>query len=321
MAAHDLLNGRSLDGKLVAMTGGSGFFGRHVAQALLDRGARLRIASRYPQKAFSLRPLANLGQIEFARCDIRDPASAAAAVRGADAVVNLVASFEGDLMKLICGGALNVARAAHAAGAAAMVHVSAIGADAESPAEYARAKGRSEEEVRAAFPGATILRPSLLFAEDDGFVQMLAGLIAALPILPVFAPRAQLQLLLVDDGADAVAAALGDPARHGGKTYEIAGPEPIGMMDLHERIAAAQGRDRHFIAMPDALSALFAALPGTPMNGDQWSLLKQGNVPSGAFPGIDKLGIQSRPLDLFLDRWMTRYRKHGRFSDPARRAA
>lgn len=315
MAAHDPLNG-----KLVAMTGGSGFFGRHVAQALLERGARLRIASRNPQKAFSLKPLAELGQIEFMPCDVRNPASAAAAVRGADAVVNLVASFQGDLMKLICGGARNVAQAAREAGAGAMIHISAIGADADSPAEYARAKALSEEEVLAAFPGATILRPSLLFAEDEGFLQMLADLISTLPVLPVFAPHTKLQMLFVDDAADAVAAALADPARHGGKTYEIAGPDAIGMMELHERIAAAQGRERHFIAMPDALSALFAALPGTPMNGDQWALLKNDNVPSGACPTLDKLGIQPRPLDLFLNRWMVRYRKHGRFSDRLRDA-
>ena len=310
-----------LDGKLVVLTGGSGFLGRHVAQALLERGARLRIASREPKKAFSLRPLANLGQIEFLRCDVRDAAQAAAAVRGADAVVNLVGSFEGDLMKLICGGALHVAEAARDAGVGAMVHVSAIGAEIDSPAEYAHAKAKAEEEVLAAFPRATVLRPSILFGEDAGFVPMLAGMIASLPVLPVFAPQSRLQLLFVDDAADAVAAALADPAAHGGKTYEIAGPEAIGMMDLHERIAAAQGRSRHFVAMPDALSGLFATLPGTPMNADQWILLKQGNTASGKLPGLDKLGIQPRPLGLFLDRWMTRYRKHGRFSERMRDAA
>ena len=310
-----------LDGKLVVLTGGSGFLGRHVAQALLEGGARLRIASREPKKAFSLRPLANLGQIEFLRCDVRDAAQAAAAVRGADAVVNLVGSFEGDLMKLICGGALHVAEAARDEGVGAMVHVSAIGAEIDSPAEYAHAKAKAEEEVLAAFPRATILRPSILFGEDAGFVPMLAGMIASLPVLPVFAPQSRVQLLFVDDAADAVAAALAEPAAHGGKTYEIAGPEAIAMMDLHERIAAAQGRKRHFVAMPDALSGLFATLPGTPMNADQWILLKQGNTASGKLPGLDKLGIQPRPLGLFLDRWMTRYRKHGRFSERMRDAA
>ena len=321
MATHDSRNGGPLDGKLVAMTGGSGFLGRHVAQALLERGARVRIASREPNKAFSLRPLANLGQIEFMRCDVRDRAQVAAAVRGADAAVNLVGSFEGDLMKLICGGALRVAEAARDEGVGALVHISAIGAEADSPAEYAHAKAKAEEEVLAAFPRATILRPSLLFAENGGLVHLLAEVIATFPVVPVFAPQAKLQPLFVDDAADAVAAALADPARHGGKIYEIAGPEAIGMMALHRRIAAAQGRERYLIAMPDALSALFAALPGTPMNADQWTMLRQGNTASGGLPGLDRLGVQPRPLGLFLDRWMTRYRKHGRFSQRTHGAA
>jgi len=305
---------KALQNKLVVITGGSGFFGRHVAQALLEQGARLRIVSRNPEKAFELKPMANLGQLQFARCDVTNPASVAAALHGADAVVNLVGAFDGDLMQLIAGGAENVAKAATDAGAAAMVHVSAIGADLESEAEYARAKAQSELDVLAAYPKATVIRPSLLFGEDDGFLTMFSGMIAALPALPVFAPHAKLQMLFVDDAADAVVAALTDPAKHGGKTYEIAGDEAIGMLDLHERIAAAQGRKRMFIEMPDTVSGIFAALPGTPMGRDQWILLKQGNTPSGKYPGIAKLGIDPRPLDLFLDRWMVKYRKHGRFT-------
>jgi len=124
-----------------------------------------------------------------------------------------------------------------------------------------------------------------------------------------------LQPLFVDDAAAAVVAALADPAQHGGKTYEIAGPESVTMLDLNRRIASSQNRRRSFIEMPDGASALFAALPGTPMNGDQWALLKAGNQPSGALPGLKQLGIVPRPLGLFLDRWMTRYRKHGRFNE------
>lgn len=311
---------KALQDRLVVITGGSGFFGRHVAQALLEQGARLRIASRNPEKAFALKPLANLGQLQFARCDVTNPASVAAAMQGADMVVNLVGAFDGDLMQLIAGGAENVAKAAANAGASAMVHVSAIGADLTSEAEYARAKAQSELDVLAAFPKATVLRPSLLFGEDDGFLTMFAGLISTLPVLPVFAPQARLQMLFVDDAADAVVAALADPARHGGKTYEIAGDEAISMLELHQRIAAAQGRKRSFIEMPDMVSGIFAALPGTPMGRDQWILLKQGNVPSGEYPGIAKLGIEPRPLDLFLGRWMVKYRKHGRFSQPASQA-
>ena len=310
MARKDPLNG-----KLVTIVGGSGFLGDHVAQALLSRGARVRIASRRPDKAYRLKPLAQLGQLQFARCDATRADSAAAAVAGADAVVNLVGTFAGDVMRTICGSAENVARAAAAAGCGAIVHVSAIGADAASPAGYARAKAASEAAVLAAFPPATIVRPGVLFGEDDKFVQLFARLIAALPVLPVFGPHAQLQPLFVDDAAAAIAVALGNPAAHGGKTYEIAGPEPVTMLELHRRIAASQNRKRAFIEVPDAASALFALLPGTPMNADQWALLKSGNRPSGTLPGLKELGVAPRPLGLFLDRWMTRYRTHGRFNE------
>ena len=310
MARRDPLNG-----KLVTIVGGSGFLGDHVAQALLFRGARVRIASRHPERAFRLKPLAQLGHIQFARCDATRADSVAGAVAGSEAVVNLVGTFAGDVMATICDSARNIAEAAAAAGCEALVHVSAIGADAASPTGYARAKAESEAAVLAAFPSATILRPGVLFGEDDNFVQMFAGLIARLPVLPVFAPHAALQPLYVDDAAAAVASALADPARHGGKTYEIAGPESVTMLELNRRIAASQNRQRAFIEMPDQLSALFAALPGTPMNSDQWTLLKNGNRPSGKLPGLKELGVTPRPLSLFLDRWMTRHRKYGRFNE------
>ena len=309
-----MANMGNFEGKLVVMIGGSGYFGSHVAQNLLERGARLRIASRNPEKGFKLKPLANLGQLQFARCDVTKPESVAAVMQGADIVVNLVGGFDGDLMELIGKGAGNVASAAKAAGASAMLHVSAIGADAESEAGYAQAKALGERLVQEAFPKATILRPSILFGEEDEFINMFAGMIRMLPALPVFAPDAPLQMMWVDDAADAVIAALVDPAKHGGKIFEIAGPEPITMLQLHQKIADAQGRDRTFIEMPDTVSGIFAAMPLTPMGRDQWILLKAGNVPSGEYPGMKQLGLEPKPLDLFLDRWMKRYRKYGRFT-------
>lgn len=304
----------NLDGKLVVMVGGSGYFGSHIAQDLLARGARLRIASRNPEKGFKMKPLADLGQLQFARCDVTRPESVAAIMQGADLVVNLVGAFDGDLMELIGKGAGNVAEAAKAAGAKAMVHVSAIGADAESEAEYARAKALGEKLVHDAFPKAVILRPSILFGEEDEFINMFAGMVRMLPALPVFGPDAPLQMMWVDDAADAVVAALVNPAKHGGKIFEIAGPEPITMLELHQKIADAQGRDRTFIEVPDPISGIFAAMPLTPMGRDQWILLKAGNVPSGEYPGMKQLGLEPKPLDLFLERWMKRYRKYGRFT-------
>lgn len=304
-----------LEDKLVVLIGGGGFLGTHVAEELLRRGARLRIAERHPEKAYRLRPLANLGQIQFARCNVTDRRSVEAVMQGADAAVYLVATWGSDRQALNAEGAGRAAEIAAAQGASGFVFVSSIGADPESDSGFASTKGEGEEQVRAAYPRATIVRPSIIFGEDDRFVNLFARAIAALPALPVFGPRAMVQPVSVDDVAEAIANALADPARHGGKTYELAGPEVLTMDELQRRIAAAQGRDRAFIAVPDALSRVFAALPGTPMTRDQWTMLEQGNVASGTLPGLKALGVTPRPLALFLDRWMIRYRKHGRFGD------
>jgi uncharacterized protein YbjT (DUF2867 family) len=311
--------GMDLYGKLVTVLGGSGFLGQHVAQELMARGARLRIASRNPARAHRIKPVAALGQMQFARCDITRPASLAAAVAGADAVVNLVGAFSGDLDALQGSGTRNIAEAATAAGASALVHVSAIGADAESAVDYARSKGEGERAVLAAFPAATILRPSILFGPDDNFVMRFGRLIAMLPALPVFGPTSRLQPVFVDDVAQAIATLVADGPRRAGLTYEAAGPEVITMLELNQRIAAAQNRKRMFIELPDAVSGAFASLtgwaPGAPITSDQWALLRQGNVASGELPGLAELGIAPRPLGLFLDRWMVRFRKHGRFGE------
>ena len=310
----------ALNGKLVVLMGGSGFIGNYVAQALLERGARVRIASRHPEKAFKLKPLANLGQMQFARCDAGDRQSVERCIAGADAVVNLVGAFSGNLRKLMGEAPGWMAEAAARQGASAFVHVSAIAAEpeGETEIEYAAAKKMGEDRVLAAFPKATVLRPSILFGKDDNFINMFAGLISTLPVLPVFAPDSKLQVVYVDDVAEAAVRALEDPGTHGGKTYELGGPEQLSMMEINQAIATAQNRNRSFLPMPDALSATFAALPGTPMGSDQWQLLKQGNVVSGDFPGFAKLGIEPKPLGLFLDKWMVRYRKHGRFNERLR---
>lgn len=313
----------SLDGKLVVLLGGSGFVGRHVAQELLQRGCRLRVASRHPERAYSLKPLGNLGQVQFARVDLtRDDGRLEQLLAGADAVISLAGAFAGDLDRLQGRGMGRVAGAARAAGAGAFVHISAIGADAGSDVAYARTKAEGEAAVLAAFPGATVIRPSILFGPDDAFINRFAGLIAALPVLPVFAPSAPLQPLLVDDLAAAIANALADPASHGGKTYEVGGPEVITMGDLNRRLAAAAERSPVLVELPDAVAGAFVALvgwlPGAPITSSQWKLLVAGNVVSTKAQGIAALGVSPRPLGLFLDRWLVRYRKHGRFGDTSR---
>lgn len=310
----------TLQDRVITLFGGSGFIGAHVAQALLAQGARLRIASRHPEKAARLKPLANLGQIQFLRCDIRRDADVAGALFEADAAVNLVGAFDGDLRALMGEAPQRIARLAAAGGAQALVHISAIGANADSDSGYARAKAQGEAGVREAFPQATILRPSVVFGEDDAFINMFAGLIRMAPVLPVFGPEAKVQPLLVDDLAEAVVTALANPHAHGGKTFELGGPEPLTMLELNQRIAAGQQRKRLFVPMPDGASALFAALPGTPMGRDQWIMLKEGSLASADLPGFAELGIEPRPLGLYLDRWMERYRKYGRFTNRVKMA-
>lgn len=303
----------SLSNSLVTLFGGSGFIGNYVAQSLLERGARLRIASRHPESSFSLKPLANLGQLQFARCDITKEDQVAAALQGATHVVNLVGAFGGDLEQLMGEAPGTMARIAHENGARAFVHMSAIDPDAQSSAAYARGKALGEQRVREAFPEATILRPSVVFGKDDNFLNMFGQLIQLMPILPVFGPDAKLQLVHVDDVAEAVAVALEHPETHGGHIYELGGPEQLTMMEINRRIARSQGRKRRFIAMSDSLSGLFASLPGTPMSKDQWTLLKPGSTVSGEHRTFADLGIEPKPLGLYLDKWMVRYRKQGRF--------
>lgn len=308
-----------LTGKLVTVLGGSGFVGSHLAQELMARGARLRVACRTTETAGRIKPLGNMGQVQLARFDMADAASLARVVAGSQAVVNLVGAFSGDLDAVQGRGAGLAAAAARAAGASAFVQVSAIGADSEGATAYARSKAAGEAAVLAAFPQATILRPSVLFGPDDKFLNLFGGLIAAFPVMPVFAPTARMQPLFVDDLAEAIANVLAEPAAHGGKTYELGGPEQVSVLELNQRIAAAAERQVLLAELPDGLSGLFAALtgwlPGAPLTRQQWQLLKAGNVVSGALPGIAALGVNPRPLALYLDRWMTRFRKHGRFRD------
>lgn len=306
-------NSDSLSGKIVTLLGGSGFLGKHVVQELFARGARVRVASRNPDKAWSIKPLSNLGQIQFARVDVSKLDSLARVLEGSDAVVNLVGAFTGNLDAVQGAGAGRIAAAAKAAGAQAFVHVSAIGADAGSDVAYARTKAEGERAVLAEFPSATVLRPAIMFGPDDNFVMMFGELMSRMSILPVFAPEAKLQPVFVDDVAESIAIALCAPEVHGGKTFELAGPETITVLELNQRIMAAEGRKRTLVSLPDGVSGLIAALPGTPISSDQFKLLNAGNMASGTLPGLAEIGVTPRPLELFLDRWMMRFRNHGRF--------
>lgn len=305
---------------LVTIFGGSGFVGRYVSEHLLKAGARLRVAGRDPRDSYFLQPLAAVGQWAAMTTDIDRPDSIARAVAGADSVINLIGGF-GDMDRLHAKGPGRIAEAAARSGARALVHVSAIGADANSDSDYARTKGEGEATVRSAFPAATIIRPSIVFGPEDGFTNRLAAL-ARLPIVPVLAPGTRFQPVYVGDLARAVAMAALEPSVHAGKTYEIGGPETLTMMELSRTLARLAGQAPDFVALPPiagtALSKL-GFLPGAPLTKDQWKMLQRDNVAAPGSPGLTDFGIEPTPLGAVAEDWLARFRGGSRFQ--ARRAA
>jgi uncharacterized protein YbjT (DUF2867 family) len=301
---------------LVTVFGGGGFIGRYVCETLLKASARLRVAERNPRRAWFLQPLSSVGQFSAIAADLGRPESLAAAVEGSDAVINLVGVFKGNLDEIHVHGPAKLAELAKATGAQAFVHVSAIGADPEAPSDYGRTKGLGEQAVRAAFPGATIIRPSVVFGPEDEFTNRFASM-AGLPILPVIAPNTLMQPVFVRDLGQAIAAAALNPNVHGGKTYELAGPQPLTMRELNEQISAMAGKSPELVDLPDFLAsalASFGFLPGAPLTRDQWLMLQQDNVPSGKMPGFTAFGITPTPLSAAAPEWLGRYRKGGRFA-------
>jgi NADH dehydrogenase len=216
-------------------------------------------------------------------------------------------------------GAGHVAAAAKAAGVRALVHVSAIGADPEGASAYARSKGAGEAAVRAAFPAAAILRPSILFGREDHFINRFAALMRLSPVVPVIAPQTKLQPVYVGDVADAAVAALGEAAA--GRMFELGGPQVLTMAALQHWVAAATGRKRLFVELPDAVSGAIATAfgwaPGAPITKDQWLMLQQDNVVAEGAAGLGSFGIVPTSLDAVADGWLVQYRRHGRFAQTA----
>jgi len=311
--------GRVMRNKLVVLFGGGGFVGRYVAQGLLRQGARVRFAQRDPRQAFFLKPQGGLGQTQFAGADITRPDTVARAVAGADAVVNLVGTLDGQFQAIHVDGARTVAEAALKAGAGALVHVSAIGADPDSPSAYARTKGEGEAAVLAAFPHATILRPSIVFGPEDRFVNRFAGMIARSPVIPVLKPNTRFQPVFAADVGDAVAAAIEGAMDGGGaqgRTYDLGGPDVFTMERLQRWIADAIGRRPAFVAVPDFAGAALAKagfLPGAPITWDQWLMLGRDNVVDPARDGLAALGLHPTAMAAVAPGWLVRFRRQGRF--------
>ncbi|WP_028056050.1 complex I NDUFA9 subunit family protein [Sphingobium bisphenolivorans] len=299
---------------LVTVFGGGGFLGRQVAQALMARGARVRVAQRDLSTAMRVKPLGALGQTQFVAADIRKPQSVARALVGSDIVINLVGVLSGDFEGSHHDGAANVAKAAADAGVGALVHVSAIGADAASPSAYGRSKAAGEAAVKAAFPTATILRPSIIFGPEDQFLNRFAEIIRLAPVVPVISAETKFQPVYVADVAHAIANAAAEPGLYGSKTFELGGPQTFSMMELNGWIGKAIGRERSMVAVPASVASFLAMLPGGPITRDQLAMLQTDNVAAAGAPGLAELGVAPTPMSAVADKWLVRYRRHGRFA-------
>jgi uncharacterized protein YbjT (DUF2867 family) len=309
--------------KTVTLFGGTGFVGRYVAQMLAQRGWRIIVAARHPDRALPLKTAGAVGQVVPVFADIRDDGSVAAAVAGADAVVNLVGIlFERGKQRFdsIHGEAAGrVARAAAAAGASRFVQISAIGASADSPSSYARTKAAGEAAVRAAFPGASILRPSVIFGPEDGFFNLFANLARTAPFLPLFGGgTTKFQPVYVQDVAAAVVACLEQDGT-AGQTYELGGPRVYSFRELMELTLKQTGRKKRLVSLSWGMAAfeakLFSLLPKPPLTPDQVVQLKIDNVVAPGAKTLADLGIQPTPAELILPSYLDRYRPGGRFGN------
>ena len=311
---------------LVTVFGGSGFVGRNVVRALCKRDYRIRVAVRRPELAGHLQPLGRVGQIHAVQANLRYPASIAAAMRDSHVAINLVGILaEGGAQRfdaVQAAGAGAVAKAAAAIGAR-MVHVSAIGADENSPSRYARSKAAGEKAVLAAVPSATILRPSVVFGPEDQFTNRFAALARMSPALPLIGGgMTKLQPVYVGDVAAAVAEAVDGNAK-AGATYELGGPEVLTMREVMEIILATIERHRMLVSLPFGLAKLQALLlqfaPGPlKLTPDQVALLRSDNVVSepakAAGLTLEGLGIAPDSLEAIAPQYLWRFRKAGQFA-------
>ncbi|HXN67895.1 MAG TPA: complex I NDUFA9 subunit family protein [Bradyrhizobium sp.] len=310
---------------LVTVFGGSGFLGRSVVRALAKRDYRIRVAVRRPELAGHLQPLGRVGQIHAVQANLRYPASVEAAMRDSHAAINLVgilAESGAQTFDAVQGAGAGVVAQAAAAAGAAMVHVSAIGADENSPSRYARAKAAGEKAVLSAVPSATILRPSVVFGPEDQFSNRFAALARVSPVLPLIGGGlTKLQPVYVGDVAAAVADAVDGKTRPGA-TYELGGPEVLTMREIIEIILAIIERQRMLVSLPFGLAKLQALFlqfaPGVfKLTPDQVALLRSDNVVSEAAKSagltLEGLGVVPDSLEAIAPQYLWRFRKSGQF--------
>ena len=308
---------------LVTVFGGSGFIGRHLVRRLCAKGWRVRVAVRRPNEALFLKPMGDVGQVQLVQANIRDDGSVRAAVSGSDYVINLVGilfeSGKQSFSAVQAEGPGRIGAAASAAGVKRVVQISAIGANAASESDYAKSKAAGEAALHAAFPSATILRPSIVFGPEDDFFNRFASLARMLPMLPLIGGgETRFQPVYVADVADAIMAVLADGTT-AGKTFELGGPRVYSFRELMEIVLHETGRRRPLIAIPLGLAKLKAwflqLLPNPMLTVDQVKLLAYDNVVSEGAAGLKTLGITPTTVEAIVPSYLWRFRPKGQFED------
>lgn len=312
---------------LVTVFGGSGFVGGQVVRALAKAGYRVRVAVRQPNLAYRMRMLGDVGQIEVVQANARVPSSVARALDGAEGCVNLVGvlweSGRQKFQSIHAMAARNIAEAAAKAGVTRLVHVSAIGAKADSESKYFRSKADGEAAVRAAFPGATIVRPSLVFGVEDKFFNKFAQIAALSPIMPLVGGDTRVQPVFVGDVAAVIAKAVASPAAVG-VTYELGGPTVYTMREILQLILTETGRARPLVALPWPVASLIGSLGdiqasilpiAPPLTSDQVEMLKTDNVAEGGLPGLAEAGVVPTAVEAVVPTYLYRYRKGGQYAE------
>ena len=315
--------------EMITVFGGSGFVGRYVVRALVKKGYRIRVATRRPHLALDLKVTGVVGQVELMQANVRNPASVARAVAGACGVVNLVGILaEGGKQRfasLQAKGAENIAEAAVAAGIQRFVQISAIGAEAGSKSRYAATKAEGEAAVQQAFPGAVILRPSIIFGTEDEFFNRFADMARFAPALPLpGGGKMKIQPVFVGDVAASVATAISDTSAAG--VYELGGPRTYSYKELMAFILKTIDRPRLLVPVPmfvmsllGLMGELAAFLPFVHpfLTRDQVVMLGKDNVVAPDAHGIGDLGITPETVEAIVPGYLERYRRHGQFHEMA----
>lgn len=311
---------------IITIFGGSGFVGRYIARRMAKRGWRVRVAVRRPSEAHFVRPYGDVGQVEPIQANIRDEASTRAAIMGADVVVNCVGLLYEDSRQKFDGvqaeGAARIAQLATECGASKLIHLSAIGADADSDSNYGRTKAEGEAAVLEAFPNAVILRPSIIFGQEDQFFNRFASMAKMSPIIPMVGADTKFQPVYVDDVAEAACIAA---TTNASGLYELGGPRTYTFRELMELMLTEIRRRRLLASLPFGLAGIMAwglslvevislgLIKNRQITADQIAMLRHDNVVADNAQTLAELGVSATAAEGVIGEYLYAYRPYGQY--------